>query len=386
MTLRQRGSRWEARYRDLDGKERTQSFRLKADANSWLNEKQRMVRMVRAGLIPDPRLAEPEVVRPETGSVVDAVTEWLGTKQSLSPRTRKDYEALRDSLIKPAFEEIPVRDLTPADVNGWIEGMYGRGLSQSRVKQAWVVLSQALKWCWAGKVIEADPAREALVLWPSMLKSPRSAGAKGKKDQDRLTPEEVEALALELGDHALVIRMLALTGLRWGELSAMQVKHIDLLNGRVLVQQAFTKTGDTGATDRGLTLVPPKSGQAREVPLVTTLRKALEGRVEALGDPEAFLFTRPQDGLPWTYMDFYSGQFRPALRRLGWTSVGLHDLRRFFATQHASRGVPPIVLAKLLGHADAGRLALRLYADAYASDVSDAMIGLGDAMKGRISG
>ena len=386
MTLRQRGTKWEARYRDLDGKERTQSFRLKADANSWLNEQQRMVRMVRAGLMPDPRLATSEVVKPAAGSVVDAVTEWLGTKQSLGPRTRRDYEALRESLIKPAFDEVPVRNLTPADVNGWIEGMYGRGLSQSRVKQAWVVLSQTLKWCWAGKVIDTDPASEALALWPSMLKAPRSGGAKGKKDRERLTPEEVEMLAVELGDHALIIRMLALTGLRWGELSALQVKHVDLLGSRVLVRQAFTKTGRTDTEGRGISLVVPKSGQVREVPLVTALRKALEGRVAALGDPEAFLFTRPQDGLPWTYMDFYSGQVRPAIERLGWTGVALHDLRRFFATQHASRGVPPIVLAKLLGHGDAGRLALSLYADAYASDVSDAMAGLEDAMQGRISG
>jgi integrase len=384
MTLRQRGAKWEARYRDLDGKERTQSFRLKADATTWLTEQQRMVRMVRAGLMPDPRLVEPEPVRPQAGSVVDAVTEWLGTKQSLSPRTRKDYEALRDSLIKPTFEEVPVRDLTPAQISGWIEGMYGRGLSQSRVKQGWVVLSQTLKWCWAGKVIEADPAREALALWPSMLKPPRS-GSRRAKAVDRLTPEQVETLAQELGEHALMIRMLALTGLRWGELSALQVKHIDLLTGRVLVQQAFTKTGDTGTKDRGLTLVPPKSGQPREVPLVSALRKPLEALVAALGSPDAYLFTRAKDGLPWTYMDFYSGQFRPAVLRLGWDVVGLHDLRRFFASQHASRGVPPIVLAKLLGHADAGRLALNTYADAYASDVSDAMAGLEDAMKGRIS-
>lgn len=386
MTLRQTKTGWQARYRWLDGKEKAKNFRLKADALAWLEEGKREVRLIRAGLSPDPRLIDPEPERRPAGTVVQAVTEWLGTKQSLSPRTRRDYEALRDSLIRPTFGEVPVRDLTSADVRGWIEGMYGRGLSQSRVKQAWVVLSQTLKWSWAAKVIEADPAREALALWPSMLKPPRSGGAKRKQAAERLTPEQVEALAVQLGDHGLVVRLMALTGVRWGEASALQVKHVDLLNGRVLVQQAFTKTGDTGSETRGLTLVPPKSGQPREVPLVTSLRKPLEALVGALGDPEAYLFTRPQDGLPWAYMDFYSGHFRPAVERLGWEGIGLHDLRRFFATQHASRGVAPIVLAKLLGHADAGRLALNLYADAYSSDVSDAMQGLEAAVAGRISG
>lgn len=385
MTLRQTKTGWQARYRWLDGKEKAQNFRLKADAEAWLDERRREVRLVRAGLMPDPRLIEPEPERRPAGSVVEAVTEWLETKQSLSPRTRRDYEALRDSLIRPSFEEVPVRDLTSADVRAWIEGMYGRGLSQSRVKQGWVVLSQTLKWSWAARVIDHDPAREALALWPSMLKPPRGGGNR-RPVADRLTPEQVESLALELGDHGLLVRLMALTGLRWGEVSALQVKHVDLLNGRVLVEQAFTKIGDTGSEARGMTLVPPKSGQPREVPLVTSLRKPLEALVGALGDPEAYLFTRPQDGLPWAYMDFYSGHFRPAVQRLGWEGIGLHDLRRFFATQHASRGVPPIVLAKLLGHADAGRLALNLYADAYSSDVTDAMEGLEAAVAGRISG
>lgn len=385
MTLRQTKTGWQARYRWLDGKEKAQNFRLKADAEAWLDERRREVRLVRAGLMPDPRLIEPEPERRPAGSVVEAVTEWLETKQSLSPRTRRDYEALRDSLIRPSFEEVPVRDLTSADVRAWIEGMYGRGLSQSRVKQGWVVLSQTLKWSWAARVIDNDPAREALALWPSMLKPPRGGGNR-RSVADRLTPEQVESLARELGDHGLLVRLMALTGLRWGEVSALQVKHVDLLNGRVLVEQAFTKIGDTGTEARGLTLVPPKSGQPREVPLVTSLRKPLEALVGALGDPEAYLFTRPQDGLPWAYMDFYSGHFRPAVHRLGWEGIGLHELRRFFATQHASRGVPPIVLAKLLGHADAGRLALNLYADAYSSDVADAMEGLEAAIAGRISG
>jgi len=292
---------------------------------------------------------------------------------------------LTDSLIRPTFDEVPIGDLTAAQISGWIEGMYGRGLSQSRVKQAWVVLSQATKWAWAAKIIETDPAREALALWPAMLKPPRGGGSR-KPAADRLTPEEVQTLAVALGDHALMIRMLALTGLRWGELSALQVKHIDLLRGRVLVEQAFTKAGTTATADRGLTLVPPKSGQPREVPLVAAHVRPLEALVQTLGDPDAYLFTRPQDGRPWAYTDFYGAHIRPAVQRLGWSGVALHDLRRFFATQHASRGVPPIVLAKLLGHADAGRLAMNLYADAYASDVSEAMAGLEASVAGRISG
>lgn len=385
MTLRQIKSGWQARYRNLDGKETARNFRLKRDAEAWLEEGKRQVRLVKGGLLPDPRLAEPEPERRPAGTVAETVTEWLETKQSLSPRTRKDYEALRDSLIAPGFEGQPVRSLTPADVRGWVEGMYGRGLSQSRVKQGWVVLSQALKWAWAAKVIDSDPSREAHALWPSLLTPPRGGGSQ-RVVADRLTPEQVERLAAQVGDHGLLVRFMALTGLRWGEISALQVKHVDLLNGRVLVRQAFTKVGDTGTENRGLALVPPKSGEPRDVPLVSTLRRPLEGLVRALGDPDAFLFTRPQDGLPWAYMDFYSGHFRPAVQALGWKRVGLHDLRKFFATQHASRGVPPIVLAKLLGHSDAGRLALKVYADAYPSDVADAMEGLEVALAGRISG
>lgn len=385
MTLRQTKSGWQARYRWLDGKERARNFRLKSDAQAWLEENKREVRLIRAGLRPDPTTVEPEPERPHAGTVVETVTEWLNGKETLGPRTRRDYESLRDSLIVEAFEDMPVQALTAADVRGWIEGMYGRGLSQSRVKQGWAVLSQALKWAWAAKVIDSDPAREAHILWPAMLRPPRGGGS-SRPVADRLTPEQVESLAVALGDYGLMARLGSLTGLRWGEVSALQVKHVDLLGGRVLVRQAFTRVGPTSTENRGLALVPPKSGQPREVPLVTALRKPLEARVEALGHPEAYLFTRADDGLPFTWTDFRSRHWRPALTTLEWSGVGFHDLRKFFASQHASRGVPPIVLAKLLGHADAGRLALNLYASAYASDVTEAMAGLEASVSGRISG
>lgn len=90
MTLRQTKKGWHARYRNLYGKETAKNFRLKADANAWLEENRREVRLVKAGLAPDPRLATEQPQRHPAGTVVQAVTEWLGTKQTLSPRTRKD--------------------------------------------------------------------------------------------------------------------------------------------------------------------------------------------------------------------------------------------------------------------------------------------------------
>ena len=50
------------------------------------------------------------------------------------------------------------------------------------------------------------------------------------------------------------------------------------------------------------------------VSVASPFRKPLHGVLAALGDPQAYLFTRPQDGLPWAFMDFYFGYFRPAVQ------------------------------------------------------------------------
>jgi integrase len=58
-----------------------------------------------------------------------------------------------------------------------------------------------------------------------------------------LTHQQVEVLAEEVGDYATVVRFLAYTGLRWGEMAALRVESFDMLRRRVHIRQAVAEVG-----------------------------------------------------------------------------------------------------------------------------------------------
>ena len=59
------------------------------------------------------------------------------------------------------------------------------------------------------------------------------------------------------------------TGVRFGEITALQVQHVDLLRKRLLIRRAFTEIAGE------LKAVPPKSGQPRDIPLPKRLHEPL---------------------------------------------------------------------------------------------------------------
>lgn len=60
------------------------------------------------------------------------------------------------------------------------------------------------------------------------MKSPR----RQHRARGYLTHQQVELLAREVGEYAVVVRFLAYTGLRWGEMAALRVESFDMLRRR----------------------------------------------------------------------------------------------------------------------------------------------------------
>jgi integrase len=76
-----------------------------------------------------------------------------------------------------------------------------------------------------------------------------------------LTHEQVAGLAEAAGSCGPLITLMAYTGLRWGEVSALRVRDVDLARRRLDVRRAFTEV--EGRLVEGT----PKSHQRRSVPL-----------------------------------------------------------------------------------------------------------------------
>ena len=168
-----------------------------------------------------------------------------------------------------------------------------------------------------------------------------------------LSPAEVQAAAraTRTEQEAAIILVAAFTGLRLGELRALRWRDVDFAGRLVHVRRSHH--GAAGEQDG-----PPKSGQARSVPLIDVAARALDqlSRREDFTDPDDRVFC---DEHGRTLND---GAFRTALygaletagidrdRGTGKLFV-FHDLRHTFGTL-AVQAFPLSDVQAYMGHSD----------------------------------
>ena len=162
------------------------------------------------------------------------------------------------------------------------------------------------------------------------------------------------------------------TGLRWGELAALQCKDVSLLNRTVYVSKAFS-VGANGEKVLG----PTKTHQNRTVPFSKDIAPYIGELIENRS-AESFLFQMPGGG-SLEYNNFMTRIFRPAVDRSGLAGVGFHSLRHTTASLLISQGTPITTVAKILGHAST-QMTLDVYGHLYEDDASKYIDRLGDSL------
>ncbi len=155
-----------------------------------------------------------------------------------------------------------------------------------------------------------------------------------------------------------------LTGMRLGELLALQWGDIDFKSGTILVRRNYVCKE----------FKPPKSGKSREIPMHLELAAVLKSHRHLKGD---LVFSRA-DGTP-----FDQDHVRPVHERVtklsGLRRIRFHEIRHSFASQLAMNSVPLKAIQELLGHADLAmtlrysHLSPNVYRDAIATLMSEAV-------------
>ncbi|MFI9204010.1 tyrosine-type recombinase/integrase [Streptomyces sp. NPDC053048] len=165
---------------------------------------------------------------------------------------------------------------------------------------------------------------------------------------------------LEREEYALIRKHLApdakdlvhakvTTGLRWGEITALQVRDLVLVGNRprLSVQRAW-KRGENGKF-----LGPPKTKKSRRT-LVLTAEQAELFRRNIIGKkPTDLVFTAPEGGA-WDSGGFWNQRWKPALDAAAADGLTkrprLHDLRHTHAAWLIARKVPLPAIQARLGH------------------------------------
>lgn len=179
-----------------------------------------------------------------------------------------------------------------------------------------------------------------------------------------LSPEDVRAIARVMPEqYRPMVSVAAQLGLRWSEVAALQVRHLDLLRRTLTVDQALTRDY-AGRSVLG----PPKSAAAsRTLSMPEALAELLAAHLRRRGlsgaDQGAFLFESPV-GDPLNYTNWRGRVWAPAVQAAGLVNGAcFHDLRRANATAMVQAGVDVKTAQVRLGHSDP-RLTFGLYAQA----------------------
>lgn len=355
-TIRKRSDgRWEARYTTPDGKQKS----IYAKTQKAVTEALRAVlRDIDTG----------EWLEPSKLSMNEWFDTWLRDHQShTTGHTVDTYTATIRRHMRPLFGDVKLADFSAIHARRMVTIMTDSGLSPTTVRNALIVLNDALNDAVADGLIRSNPAKG--VKAPKAAKHPFTV-----VDREHYKAFAEAAQTTKYSDELLFMLM---TGVRINEMRGLKWSDVDMDAGTIIIERQMFSY-DRKATSE---FRPPKEGRTRDlhvgaevIALLKQHRKAQAAdrlRAEEWVDDGicADLVFRGPDGRPVCEMTI-----RRAVAKAG-EVIGLptlcpHDLRHSYAVAALRAGVDVKTVQHNLGHASAA-VTLDVYA-AYTDDAGKA--------------
>lgn len=363
------GRRWRCTWRiPRPGggyRQQTRSFDDRREAENFAAEQEAQLRR---GVVRDIHAGE--------RWVRDVADMWIASKPNLGGATKKRYKREIRVWVLPRWGESRLQDVTTPALQGWVEELaageapheyskHGRGaraagpLSARSIRNiVSVVMGGIIEYAYQSGWIARNPmgrvtlpaihdavdADDRIYLshadvdkLAEAVATARSAARKGRRgpswsDMDKRTDW-------------LIVMMLAYTGMRVGELMALQCRDVDLDARRIRVRQTWT------VEDGHNVVGPPKNRKPRTIAVPGMLVEDIRAR---MAGPDDYLIRAPRGG-PWEVNNWRGRVWAPAIEALKWTDRGvtIHTLRHTYASWAIAAGVDVKTLQAQLGHSSA---------------------------------
>lgn len=277
-----------------------------------------------------------------------AAERFLADKQDdLKRSTLARYTYVLKHYILPVFGAVLLSQLTANQISEFLRRLQKNGLSGKSARDVGVLLKSILRY--SAKKLDC-PSPGMTVELPAYR----------RKQIDIFYPDEIQRLAQMIMDEptttGIGILLTLNTGLRLGELCALQYKDIDLRNGVVHVRKTVQRIRSGDRTS--LMVLPPKSNSARRtIPLPGDMAALLQKLVQSHPNGENYLLTGKNVPMEPRTMQY---QYRALLKAAGIPYRNFHTLRHAYASRCVERGIDVKSLSEMLGHADV-RTTLQVY-------------------------
>jgi integrase len=286
---------------------------------------------------------------------------WIIYKEDMEKRLRKTTMIQKEYVMKdkvlPYFGNTPLNEITAPKIRKWQGEMLEKGFKPTYLKTINNQLSAIMNYAVNFYDLRSNPCRKA--------------GSMGKSRADERpywTLEEFQQFSdaiIDKQDSWLAFQILFWTGMRLGELLALQVKDVDLDNGTITVDESLARIGG-----EDLITAPKTESSVRVITIHKELQESLREYIASIyrAKPSTRLFAGRTKS-------FFEHEMERGIKQSGVKKITVHCTRHSHASMLVQMGFSPVEIAKRLGH---GKVTTTI--ETYCHQSLDAQIKIADRL------
>ena len=286
---------------------------------------------------------------------------WLNTvlRQKLKPSSYARKKGVLVNQVYPILGDFPLIQITYDDVQNMVNILSAQGLSYSTIKKAYEAVSGVFKNYRIKNQSTLNPC-EGVTLPENAKREVSDIKWFNNEQRQLIKAEALRKYSTGKSVYRMGCLIIALmyTGMRVGELLALEWADIDFENKQITIDKNTTQINidDKGELHYNQTVkgsTKTKSGK-RVIPMTSEAKKALLLAKDITGDQEYVCST--ENGKLITESNIYrmlqNVQLRTGIAKTKDECLRVHDLRHTFASMLFNNGCDVQVVSDLLGHAD----------------------------------